>query len=212
MRRTKPMESPVDVRGASGAGRRYRQPVAGPEAPVSVDYRNQEERWRRRSLSSGKTIFVVQRRATRAADACGRSRPPAFARSHADGVQRRIHAVPADGQAEAGRVSASRSWPTRASKKLGMTRRQFLATSGGMAACFLAMNEIFGRFFNVRPHRAVRTRGGGPKRPAARISSSLTISSISSARRGAIPARACALSRRGCRTFNREVCPTSLAG
>src|SRR5207248_8948790 len=25
--------------------------------------------------------------------------------------------------------------------KLGMTRRQFLATSGGMAACFLAMNE-----------------------------------------------------------------------
>jgi len=38
-----------------------------------------------------------------------------------------------------------------ASKKLGMTRRRFLATSGGMAACFLAMNEIYGRFFNVSP-------------------------------------------------------------
>ncbi len=38
-----------------------------------------------------------------------------------------------------------------ASKKLGMDRRRFLATSGGMAACFLAMNEVFGRFFNVRP-------------------------------------------------------------
>ena len=38
-----------------------------------------------------------------------------------------------------------------ASHKLGMDRRQFLKTSGGMAACFLAMNEVFGRFFNVRP-------------------------------------------------------------
>jgi len=37
------------------------------------------------------------------------------------------------------------------SAKLGITRRQFLATSGGMAACFLAMNEVFGRFFNVDP-------------------------------------------------------------
>jgi hypothetical protein len=38
-----------------------------------------------------------------------------------------------------------------ASKKLGMSRRRFLRTSGGMAASFLAMNEIFGRFFDVRP-------------------------------------------------------------
>jgi hypothetical protein len=37
-----------------------------------------------------------------------------------------------------------------ASKKLGMSRRQFLATSGGMAAAFLAMNEVFGRTFKVR--------------------------------------------------------------
>src|SRR5262245_40976328 len=31
-----------------------------------------------------------------------------------------------------------------AAKKLGMTRRQFLTTTGGMAACFLAMNETYG--------------------------------------------------------------------
>jgi predicted TIM-barrel fold metal-dependent hydrolase len=39
----------------------------------------------------------------------------------------------------------------QASKRLGMTRRRFLASSGGMAAAFLAMNEVFGRFFDVNP-------------------------------------------------------------
>ncbi len=38
-----------------------------------------------------------------------------------------------------------------ASKKLGMDRRRFLSSTGGMAAAFLAMNEVFGRFFNVDP-------------------------------------------------------------
>ena len=38
-----------------------------------------------------------------------------------------------------------------ASKKLGMSRRKFLAGTGGLAAAFLAMNEVFGRFFNVSP-------------------------------------------------------------
>jgi hypothetical protein len=38
-----------------------------------------------------------------------------------------------------------------ASKKLGISRRKFLASTGGMAAAFLAMNEVFGRFFNVSP-------------------------------------------------------------
>ena len=36
------------------------------------------------------------------------------------------------------------------SKKLGLTRRQFLVNTGAMAASFLAMNEVFGQFFNVR--------------------------------------------------------------
>jgi predicted TIM-barrel fold metal-dependent hydrolase len=38
-----------------------------------------------------------------------------------------------------------------ASQKLGMDRRRFLGSTGGMAAAFLAMNEVFGRFFQVDP-------------------------------------------------------------
>src|SRR6185436_768195 len=34
-------------------------------------------------------------------------------------------------------------------RRLGMNRREFLKTSGGMAAAFLAMNSVFGRFFDV---------------------------------------------------------------
>ena len=40
----------------------------------------------------------------------------------------------------------------QAAKKLGISRRHFLAGTGGLAASFLAMNEVFGeRFFNVNP-------------------------------------------------------------
>src|SRR5215213_8291058 len=35
------------------------------------------------------------------------------------------------------------------SKRLGISRRQFLNTSGGMAAAFLALNTVFGKFFDV---------------------------------------------------------------
>src|ERR1700719_3690962 len=38
----------------------------------------------------------------------------------------------------------------KAAKKLGITRRQFLESTGGLAASFLAMNEVFGNtFFTV---------------------------------------------------------------
>jgi predicted TIM-barrel fold metal-dependent hydrolase len=38
----------------------------------------------------------------------------------------------------------------RAAKKLGITRRQFLGSAGGLAASFLAINEVFGnKFFKV---------------------------------------------------------------
>ncbi len=36
-----------------------------------------------------------------------------------------------------------------ASKKLGVSRRKFLGTSGGTAAAFMAMNKVFGNFFKV---------------------------------------------------------------
>ena len=39
---------------------------------------------------------------------------------------------------------------TQAAKELGMSRRKFLTTSGGFAASFLAMNHVFGEFFDVR--------------------------------------------------------------
>jgi hypothetical protein len=55
----------------------------------------------------------------------------------------------------------------QAAKELGMSRRKFLATSGGFAASFLAMNEIFGRFFDVRPIDMLvpeaYAQGGPPK-------------------------------------------------
>jgi hypothetical protein len=35
-------------------------------------------------------------------------------------------------------------------QKLGLSRRRFLQTTGGMAAAFLAMNEVFGPFFKVQ--------------------------------------------------------------
>lgn len=38
-----------------------------------------------------------------------------------------------------------------AARKLGISRRAFLAGSGGMAASFLAMNEVYGPFFNIDP-------------------------------------------------------------
>jgi len=39
----------------------------------------------------------------------------------------------------------------QASRKLGITRKQFLASPGGLAASFVAMNEVFGPYFDVRP-------------------------------------------------------------
>ncbi len=39
--------------------------------------------------------------------------------------------------------------------RLGLSRRQFLRTSGGMATAFLAMNAVFGRFFSVSDAEAV---------------------------------------------------------
>ncbi len=37
----------------------------------------------------------------------------------------------------------------RVGRRLGLTRRDFLRTTGGYAAAFLAMNAVFGRFFDV---------------------------------------------------------------
>jgi predicted TIM-barrel fold metal-dependent hydrolase len=55
----------------------------------------------------------------------------------------------------------------RLAPRLGLSRRDFLRTSGGMATSFLAMNAVFGRFFDVLPVEAAdpaafRERTGEP--------------------------------------------------
>jgi predicted TIM-barrel fold metal-dependent hydrolase len=44
----------------------------------------------------------------------------------------------------------------RLAPRLGLSRRDFLATSGGMATSLLAMNAVFGRFFDVLPVEAAQ--------------------------------------------------------
>jgi uncharacterized protein len=55
----------------------------------------------------------------------------------------------------------------RLAPRLGLTRRQFLRTSGGIATSLLAMNAVFGRFFDVSPVEAAepaafQARSGDP--------------------------------------------------
>jgi predicted TIM-barrel fold metal-dependent hydrolase len=55
----------------------------------------------------------------------------------------------------------------RLAPRLGLSRREFLRTSGGMATSLLAMNAVFGRFFDVWPVEtaeaaAFQARSGPP--------------------------------------------------
>jgi uncharacterized protein len=58
--------------------------------------------------------------------------------------------VPLPQTREQGRVDrALEDLSRQSARRLGMTRRNFLRTSGGMAAALFAMNSVFGRFFEV---------------------------------------------------------------
>ena len=87
----------------------------------------------------------------------------------------------------------------QAAKELGMSRRKFLTTSGGFAASFIAMNQVFGEFFDVRADRHAGS-GGLRRRARRRASSSSTTRRTSSARAASDPETRCATSRRACRT------------
>jgi predicted TIM-barrel fold metal-dependent hydrolase len=50
--------------------------------------------------------------------------------------------------------------------RIGMSRRDFLRSSGGMAAAFLAMNSVFGRYFNVTPVEAAERDAAAAARGA----------------------------------------------
>ncbi|MBK9154879.1 MAG: amidohydrolase family protein [Chloracidobacterium sp.] len=52
-----------------------------------------------------------------------------------------------------------------ASKKLGIGRREFLASTGGMAAAFLAMNSVFGKFFEVSASELFEPQAAGERWP-----------------------------------------------
>src|SRR5262249_18034196 len=52
-----------------------------------------------------------------------------------------------------------------ASRRLGISRRRFLCGSGGMAAPLLAMNDVYGRVFHVRPDELYQPAGHAPAAP-----------------------------------------------
>lgn len=55
-----------------------------------------------------------------------------------------------------------------ASEKFGISRRDFLASIGGMAAAFLATNEVFGNFVDVSASEMFERQARDekfPKRP-----------------------------------------------
>ena len=51
-------------------------------------------------------------------------------------------------------------------RRLGVDRREFLASSAGMAAAFVALNAVFGRFFEVDPVEAVEAAAADARKPA----------------------------------------------
>jgi predicted TIM-barrel fold metal-dependent hydrolase len=52
---------------------------------------------------------------------------------------------------------------------LGMSRREFLGSSSGMAAAFLALNTVFGRFFDVEPVEALEPAAADATKPAGQF-------------------------------------------
>ena len=70
-------------------------------------------------------------------------------RSPADGIERRP-AASSQTEVEARLEQTILDDALRYSKKLGMDRRTFLRTSGGMACAFLALNKVFAHpFYDV---------------------------------------------------------------
>jgi predicted TIM-barrel fold metal-dependent hydrolase len=51
--------------------------------------------------------------------------------------------------------SLIQSLAEKCSKQIGLTRRDFLKTTNGMAVAFIAMNEVFGKYFNVQAEEMI---------------------------------------------------------
>jgi len=50
--------------------------------------------------------------------------------------------------------------------RLGVSRREFLGSSAGLASAFLALNAVFGRFFEVDPVEAVESAAADERKPS----------------------------------------------
>jgi hypothetical protein len=68
---------------------------------------------------------------------------------------------------EQARVAALLQETARANaRRLGVSRRDFLSSSAGMASAFLALNAVFGRFFEVDPVEAVEAAAADARKPS----------------------------------------------
>jgi uncharacterized protein len=99
----------------------------------------------------------------------------------------------------------------RLAPRLGLSRRQFLSRSGGMAASLLAMNAVFGRFFDVLPVEAAdpaafQDRSGAPvfifDVQLHYVSANYDPTNAEASRRGAVSKGALLGLRRGSRRLN----------
>jgi uncharacterized protein len=54
----------------------------------------------------------------------------------------------------------------RNARRLGVSRREFMASSAGMASAFLALNTVFGRFFDVTPVEALEAAAADERKPS----------------------------------------------
>lgn len=57
----------------------------------------------------------------------------------------------------------------RSARRLGVGRREFLATSAGMASAFLALNTVFGRFFEIDPVEAIESAAADERKPSGQF-------------------------------------------
>ena len=75
--------------------------------------------------------------------------------------------VPLPQTREQARVAALLAETTRTSaRRLGVGRREFLASGAGMASAFLALNTVFGRFFEVDPVEALESAVADARKPS----------------------------------------------
>jgi len=57
----------------------------------------------------------------------------------------------------------------RKARRLGVSRRDFLASSAGMASAFLALNTVFGPFFEIDPVEAIESAAADERKPSGQF-------------------------------------------